>query len=136
MEAIEVFGAKQSAMIAALAAVYFLVSFAPVLWPALKAFRRSPRFSRPFLFVATVAALVYGVFSFITFAILLPVQMYSIFIAPSLESAGLAYGSGVLRISWFFTEFWWILIPPIQLVLTWFVTVQVGRRWEHICKAT
>jgi hypothetical protein len=135
MEAIDVFGPKLSAMLVVLAVVYFLISFAPVWWPALKAFRAKPRLPRPLLFVATVAALVYGVFSFLAFAVLLPVEAYGIFIAPSLETAAVGYGAGLLRISGFFTDYWWVLVPPVQFLLTWYITAQVGRRWAHICAA-
>jgi hypothetical protein len=135
MEVIEVFGAKMTALMAAIAIAYFLVSFAPILWPAVVAWRNSPRLSRPFVFVTVVAALVYGTFSFLGFALLLPVEAYSIFVAPSLESAGISPGVRVLRISRFFAEYWWIFVPPVQFVLTWFVTAYVGRRWQHICAA-
>ena len=132
---IGVFGAEMTALLAAIAIVYFLVSFAPVLWPAFVAWRNRPHLSRPLVFVAVVAALVYGAFSFLGFAVLLPVEAYSIFVAPSLEAAGVAHGSGLLRVSRFFAEYWWIFVPPVQLALTWFVTIQVGRRWQHICAA-
>ena len=122
MEAIELFGPKLGAMIIALASVYFIVSFAPVWLPAIKAFRPKSRLPRPFLFVGTVAALVYGVFSFLAFAVLLPVEAYGIFIAPQLEAAGMAAGAGLLRVSRFFVNYWWVFVPPVQLALTWYVT--------------
>ena len=135
MEAIELVGPKLGAMIIALASVYFIVSFAPVWLPAIKAFRPKSRLPRPFLFVGTVAALVYGVFSFLAFAVLLPVEAYGIFIAPQLEAAGMAAGAGLLRVSRFFVNYWWVFVPPVQLALTWYITSQVGRRWAYICAA-
>lgn len=135
MEAVELFGPKLGAMIIALALAYFIISFAPVWLPAIKAFRRKSRLPRPFLFVGTVAALVYGVFSFLAFAVLLPVEAYGIFIAPQLEAAGMEAGAGLLRISRFFVSYWWAFVPPVQLALTWYITSQVGRRWAHICAA-
>lgn len=135
MGAIEIFGPGLSALIVAMAVVYCLISFAPVWWPAVFAFRRRAAFPRPYLFVGTVAALVYGVFSFLAFAILVPVEAYSIFIAPQLESAGLAHGAWLLSVARFFANYWWLLVPPVQLALTWIITLKVGRRWEHICAA-
>jgi hypothetical protein len=135
MEAIELFGPKLGAMIIVLASVYFVISFAPVWLPSLKAFRRKSRLPRPFLFVGTVAALVYGVFSFLAFAVLLPVEAYGIFIAPQLEAAGMASGAGLLRVSRFFVSYWWVFVPPVQLALTWYITSQVGRQWAYICAA-
>jgi hypothetical protein len=87
------------------------------------------------LFVGTVAALVYGVFSFLAIAVLLPLEAYGIFVAPQLEAAGMAAGAGLLRISGFFVRYWWVFIPPVQLALTWYITSHVGRRWAHICEA-
>ena len=135
MEVIELFGPKLGAMIISLALVYFVISFAPVWLPAIKAFRRGSRLPRPFLFVGTVAALVYGAFSFLAFAFLLPVEAYGIFIAPQLEAAGMVTGAGLLRASRFFVTYWWVFVPPIQLALTWYITSQVGQRWAHICAA-
>ena len=135
MEFIEVFGPTMTAIIVVFAIVYFIVSFAPVLWPAFVAWRNRSHLSRAFLFIAVVAALVYGVFSFLAFAVLLPVEAYGSFIAPSLESEGVAYGSGLLRVSGFLASYWWIFVPPIQIALTWFVTAQLGRRGQHICAA-
>lgn len=135
MGAIEIFGPGLSALIVAMAVVYCLISFAPVWWPAVFAFRRRAAFPRPYLFVGTVAALVYGVFSFLAFAILVPVEAYSIFIAPQLESAGLAHGAWLLSVARFFANYGWLLVPPVQLALTWIITLKVGRRWEHICAA-
>lgn len=135
MEAIELFGPKLSAMIIVLGLAYFIISFAPVWVPAIKAFRRKSRLPRPFLFISTVAALVYGVFSFLAFAVLLPVEAYGIFIAPQLEIAGIAAGTGLLRTSRFFVNYWWLLVPPVQLALTWYITLQVSRRWVYICAA-
>lgn len=135
MKAVEIFGPGLSALIVAMAVVYCLISFAPVWWPALFAFRRRAAFPRPYLFVGTVAALVYGVFSFLAFAILVPVEAYSIFIAPQLEAAGIAYGAWVVRGAGFFVNYWWLLLPPVQFALSWIITLKVGRRWEHICAA-
>lgn len=135
MGAIEIFGPGLSALIVAMAVVYCLISFAPVWWPALFAFKRRAAFPRPYLFVGTVAAMVYGVFSFLAFAILVPVEAYSIFIAPQLEAAGVAYGAWVVSGARFFVNYWWLLVPPVQFALTWIITLKVGRRWEHICAA-
>src|SRR5690606_14583206 len=135
MEAVDLFGPKLVAMMIAIASAYFIISFAPIWLPAIKAFRRKSRLPRPFLFVGTVAALAYGVFSFFAFAVLLPVEAYGIFIAPQLDAAGIATGAGLLRVSRFFVNSVWAFVPPIQLALTWYITAQVGRRWAQICAA-
>ena len=87
------------------------------------------------LFVAVVAALVYGVFSFLAFVVILPIEVYGIFVTPVLEEAGLAYGEQVLSITGFVREYWWLLVPVTQLVLTSRITKHLIGRWSHICAA-
>jgi hypothetical protein len=135
MSAVDVFGPKMSAILVAVAIGYFLLSFTPVLWPAYLAYRRRSWLPRPILFVLTVAALVYGVLSFIGFALLLPIQVYGIFVAPSLEMSGLPSGAGLLAVSGFLASYWWLIVPPVYVVITWLVASQVGQRWQHICAA-
>lgn len=135
MEAIEAFGPKLAAFMVLLAVAYGLLSFSPLWWPAIVAWRSRPLLPRRGLFVGVVAALVYGVFSFLAFAILLPVEVYGIFVAPQLELSGVAVGAPLLRVTGFVTDYWWLLIPPTQLVLTWYVTRKLKARWAHICSA-
>jgi hypothetical protein len=114
---------------------YFLLSFAPVIWPAVRAFRRANRLSRPWLFVGLVACFTYGVFSFFIFALMLPAQAYTIFIAPQLEEAGWPSGHYFVRVTTFIADYWWIALPPAQLLATFFVTRRLSVRWERICSA-
>jgi hypothetical protein len=135
MKAIQIFGPELSAILLLLSLGYFLLSFAPVLWPAFLAFRRKSRLPRPWLFVATVAALTYGTFTFIIFAFLLPAAVYNIFIAPQFEAAGLPYGNAIVHLTRHLVEYWWLIVPPAQLTLTWLVTRRLGQKWERICGA-
>ena len=132
---IEVFGPKLSALIVALGVAYFLFSFAPVIWPAWIAFRHKPSMRRPWFFIGLVAALVYGLFSFLAFALLVPVELYGAFVAPSLEAASISYGAPVLAASRFVVRYWWLAVPPIQLLLTWWVCRRLRQRWERVCDA-
>lgn len=124
-----------TAIFTAIAVGYFLMSFSPVLWPALLAYRRRSWLPRPFLFVFTVAAIVYGALSFVGFALLLPIEVYGIFVAPPLEASGVPVGAPVLKVSGFLVDYWWLIVPPTYLIFTWLVTTYVGRRWQHICAA-
>ena len=135
MKAFDVFGPKMSLMLSIIAAGYFLLSFWPILWPAWLAYRRRSWLPRPILFILTVAALVYGCLSFLAFALLLPIEVYGIYVAPSLETAGVPAGRPLLNVTHFFATYWWLMIPPAYVAVTWVVTLQVGRRWQHICSA-
>ena len=135
MEAIEALGPKFSALLILVALAYVLLSFAPLWWPAIVAWRTRPALPRRLLFIGVCAALVYGVFSFLAFALIIPVEAYGIFVAPQLEESGIAVGAPVLLVSGFVAEYWWLLIPPTQLGLTWYVTRQLKARWAHILAA-
>ena len=131
MDAIEAFGPELAATMLLIAVAYTLLAFAPVWWPAIVVHRSKPPMPRRLLFVLVVAALVYGAFSFLAFAIILPVELYGIFVAPQLEQSGVAAGTNVLRVSGFLVRYWWLLVPPAQLLLTWYVTKRVGERWAQ-----
>ncbi len=135
MEIVEVFGPKLSILIVAVGVAYFLLSFAPVIWPAWLAFRHRPNMRRPWFFVGLVAVVVYGLFSFLAFALLIPVELYGVFVAPSLEAANMSYGAPVLATSRFVVQYWWLAVPPTQLFLTWWVSRRLQQRWERICDA-
>ena len=135
MELIDTFGLKLIALMGIVSLAYVLLSFAPLWWPAIVAWRARPALPRRWLFICVVAALVYGVFTFLAFAIILPVEAYSIFVAPQLEDAGIAPGVAVIRVFRFVTDFWWLLIPPTQLLLIWYITRQLQAKWAHICSA-
>ena len=133
MELINHFGLAFSATLIAIALVYFTIAFAPIWLPACRAFRRSSRLPRPFLFVGTVASLVYGIFTFLFVAFLIPLQVYGIHIAPSLEAAGIDSGRGVLHVLRFLVDYWWVYVTLTQLTLTWYITSRLGKRWAYIC---
>lgn len=130
---IDAFGETFLAMLAAVAVLYFVVALLPVWWPALRAFRSRPRLPRPFLFVGVVAALVYGVSTFITLVAILPMAMVRIFIVPTLEQAGVGYGTPLGHVSHLFYEHGWIMLVPIEVLLTWYVTRRLAGRWTHLC---
>jgi len=133
MTFVDVFGGRLTALIAAVALAYFVIALAPVWWPALHARRHTPRLPRPFLFVGTAAALVYGVSTFIMLVAILPMAMVRIFIVPTLEQAGVGYGTPLGHVSHLFYEHGWIMWVPIEVLLTWYVTRRLAGRWAHIC---
>lgn len=135
MEAIELFGPKLGALLALVALAYFLFSFAPILWPAFRAFRRRTRLSRPWLFTGVVGALVYGMFWFFLCALVIPAEVYTIFIAPQLQEAGLPYGDAFVRVADLVGKYWWLGLPPLQLVSTVLVTRKLAAKWDRLCAA-
>lgn len=132
---IDVFGAELTAMLAAVAVAYFLVTLMPVWWPAVHALRRKPRLPRPFLFVATAAALVYGVSTFLALVLFVPMAVLRIFIVPQLEQAGAAYGTGLGQVTGVAGDYGWIVLVLVEVLLARYVTRHLARRWTHLCSA-
>ena len=135
MGIIDTFGAKFTALLALAAFAYLLVALAPLLWPALRAFRRSRRLERPWLFTLTVAALTYGFVYLAAATIAIPIQAYVVFIAPELQQAGQPHGSWLVATSRFVGRWWWPLLPLAVLAATVWLTRKLAAKWSGICSA-
>jgi len=135
MSVVELFGPGLFAMLVLVALVYLLLSLAPVLWPAWRAFRRRDRLPRPFLFVGVVTGLSYGVMSFYVFTFAVPVETYTVFIAPQLQEAGIPHGEALVRMSNWVTDYWWVPSPLMLLAATVWLTAWLARRWDRVCDA-
>lgn len=135
MEIIETFGPGFTALLLLCAALYLLIALAPLLWPAIRAFRRSSRLERPWLFTATVAALTYGMVYLLVAIIAIPVQAYVVFIAPQLQQMGQPHGQWLVSTAHFVGEWWWPVLPIGVLVATVLLTKKLAARWSGICAA-
>ncbi len=135
MDAFEEFGPRLVAFMTLFAIVYGALSFAPVWWPAIVAWRARPTLPRKALFVGVTAALVYGTLLFLALAVFVPVLLYGVYVAPQLEASRVPGGTSVLRVAGFVNDYWGWLVPPIQLALTWYLTRTLSGRWVHICAA-
>ncbi|HEY0505757.1 MAG TPA: hypothetical protein VGD42_19910 [Lysobacter sp.] len=134
-EVIDLFGAGLLALLVAAAAVYLVLAFMPLLWPAWRAFRAPQRLPRPWLFVGVVGAIVYGAVTFFVAAIGVPMDAYLVFIAPQLQEAKLPYGAAFVGVSDVVVNYWWVAAPVFQLLATWYLTRRLAARWERICQA-
>ena len=135
MEAQEAFGTELIALLALIAVVYLLLALAPLLWPALRAFRRGRRLERPWLFIWTVAALVYGSVYLVAATIAIPVQAYVIFIAPQLQELGQPHGEWLVAVSRFIGRWWWPALPVALAIATVVLTRRLATRWPALCAA-
>jgi len=134
-EVTDLFGAGLFSLLVAVAMAYALLSLAPLLWPAWRAFRAPQRLPRRWLFVGVVCALVYGALTFFVAAVALPVDVYLVFIAPQLQEAKLPYGAMFVRVSDVVVNYWWVAAPAFQLLATWYLTRWLAARWERLCAA-
>jgi hypothetical protein len=135
MGMIDTFGAKFTVLLALVAFAYLLVALAPILWPAFRAFRRSRRLERPWLFTLTVAALTYGFVYLIAATVAIPIQAYVVFVAPQLQEMGQPYGSWLVAASSFVGQWWWPLLPLAVLASTIWLTRKLAAKWSGICSA-
>ena len=133
MDLAEVFGTRAAALIGAATILYFSLTYFPALWPLVRARFLHPRLPRPWLFAFVVAGLVYGWFVMLLATLALPGQVFLVYIAPQLQEAGKPYGRWFVPALAFFVEYWWLLMPPLLLILTWLVTRMLARRWAAIC---
>src|SRR6185312_1841672 len=129
------FPPQMAAMLIALAIVYFLISWAPIWWPALAAYRSGHSMPRRFLFVVVIACMSYGAFAFLYFALTFPAQAYALFIAPQLEQLGHPTGRSLLVVLRFLEQYWWLGLPPVLFGTTFFFTRKLSKRWLQICAA-
>ncbi|HEY5851577.1 MAG TPA: hypothetical protein VIT62_12535 [Lysobacter sp.] len=135
MEVVEVFGARLIGLLVLAAIAWFLITLAPVIWPAFRAFRQKAALPRPWLFTATVSALTYGTLFLGLSVLLIPAEVYAVFIAPQLEAMGQPYGRALVNTTRFVADYWWLMLPPAQLVITVVLTKMLARNWPGICSA-
>lgn len=132
---IDTFGWEMTILLGLVAFAYLLVALAPVLLPALRAFRRSERLQRPWLFTGTVAALTYGAVYLVAAVVAIPVQAYVVFIAPVLYEADKSHGAWLSGAADFIGTWWWPVLPLAMLLAANFLTRKLAARWAGICAA-
>jgi hypothetical protein len=135
MKLINAFGPELITWLSVLFVAYYIFVLAPVFWPAFRAFRRSQKLPRPWLFISVVATQTYGVLLFICFAFSIPVSLYSIFIAPSIRNLGYPYGSWLVAMQGFISEWWIFLLPLLLATIACIITRRLSPRWAAICTA-
>ena len=126
MEVIDTLGAEFVTLLALVAVAYLLLSLAPIIWPATRAFRRKRRLPRPWLFTAVVAALTYGFVYLVVAVVAIPVEAYVVFLAPQLQEMGQPYGKWLVSSARFIGGWWWVVLPPAVLAATIVLTQQTG----------
>lgn len=135
MDVIDTLGPKFVALLALITVAYFLLTLAPIIWPAFRAFRRKHRLQRPWLFTAVVAALTYGSVYLVVAIVAIPVEAYVLFLAPQLQEMGQPYGKWIVTSSRVIDEWWWTVLPPAVLASTVVLTRKLASKWPGICTA-
>jgi hypothetical protein len=115
------------------ACLYELVAAAPLWWPTFIALRRRPQLPRRLLFVGVVAGLSYGIIFLSYFLLGFPAEIYSLFVAPSLQQMGHSPSKLVVTVAQYVEQYGWFAMPPLLLVLTFALTNKLAKRWHRIC---
>jgi hypothetical protein len=113
--------------------VYFLVGWAPVIWPVLATHRVRHTFPRRWLFVLTILSLSYGVIVAFLMLLSLPVAAYSTFIAPQLAASGFHGTDWLVRANNLVVDYWWLMLPPALLFITFFLVRKLQPTWPSVC---
>ncbi|MGY1411243.1 hypothetical protein ACW5EG_16935 [Luteimonas sp. A611] len=123
------------ALIMAASAAYFVICWAPVIWPIIATHKQRGAFPRRWLFVGVVLSLAYGVIVAFLMLITLPITAYSVFVAPQLSANGFHFADPLLRANRFVTDFWWLLLPPALLLNTFWFVRKLRPIWPAVCQA-
>ena len=132
---LSIFSPGVAAMIVAVGALYILLALLPLLYPAYVSFRTRPFLPRRLLFVGIVAALSYGIETFLLVAIGMPLETYAVFVAPPLESSGYPYGRWLVFAARFIKGWGWLLLPIPPAVASVLLTRYLVTRWARILES-
>jgi hypothetical protein len=129
------FTPEQIALILAAAAAYFLMSWAPVIWPLVATHKLRANFPRRWLFVFAILALSYGVIVAFLTLLTIPITAYSVFIAPQLSFNGFHLTDGLVSANEFVVAYWWLMLPPALFLNTFVLVRKLLPAWPAICSA-
>jgi uncharacterized PurR-regulated membrane protein YhhQ (DUF165 family) len=114
---------------------YFLVGWAPIIWPVIATHRLRRTFPRRWLFVLTILSLAYGAIIALLTLFTIPVTAYSVFIAPQLSADGFHGTDWLVSANSFVVAYWWLALPPLLLLNTFLLVRKLLPAWPAICTA-
>ena len=123
------------AIIIGVSAAYFVICWSPVIWPLIATHKHRSTLPRRMLFAASVFSLTYGVIAAFLMMLTLPVTAYSVFIAPQLSANGFHLTDPLLRANAVVADYWWLLLPPALLIITFLFVRKLLPAWPAICQA-
>ncbi|WP_315386235.1 hypothetical protein [uncultured Stenotrophomonas sp.] len=104
----------------------------PVWWAALKTLIRRTALPRPLLFVATSAALAYGVTGAAYALLLVPATVAGTFLAPQMQEAGVP-GGGLLTTIKSTVTGAFVLLAASLPISAWWGSRRLAQRWQRLC---
>ena len=131
----DIFPPETAVLVLLVSSAYFLVSWAPVIWPLLSTHKVRRTFPRRWLFILTILSLSYGLIIAILTLLTVPVTAYSAFVAPQLSATGFHGTDWLVRANNFFVSYWWLMLPPVLFASTFFLVRKLQPAWPSICAA-
>jgi hypothetical protein len=135
MKDIAGFPPETAALIAVSSAVYFLIGWAPAIWPILATHKNRKLFPRRWLFVVTVLSLSYGLIVAALTLVTVPLTAYSVFIAPQLNASGFRGTDWLVQANGYVVDYWWLMLPIFLLFNTLYLVRKLKPAWPVICQA-
>ena len=126
---------QQAAILGSLVIVYVVLSLFPFLWPLFIAFRSATAMPHRWKFCVLVGLLVYGMFSAITFCSGIPIEAFLVHIVPQLEYTGYFNDSWIIEAARLLSNYGWLFVPLLLVVLTVIVTRSISLRWPRLVVA-
>lgn len=129
------FPADVAAVMVALTVLYGLLSYSPVIFSVLTAFRRGRTLERRVTFILVVTSLAYGLFAFALTAIGIPTTAFMVYVVPTLEVQGYLHDSWLMAAIRFLVQWWWMVLPPLLVATSFYVNRYLASRWNRIVGA-
>jgi hypothetical protein len=123
------------ALMTAVSAIYFVIFWAPVIWPFIATHKQRKVFPRRWLFVLVILALAYGLVVAFLIMLTIPMTAYSVFVGAQLAANGFHLTDSLVGANEFIANYWWLSLPPILLFNTFFLVRKLLPVWPAICHA-
>jgi hypothetical protein len=119
-------------LIAGVSALVLIAVLFPILCAALFALRARPPIPRRFIFVVVTACLSYGLLFLFIVTVSIPLQLYTLFVAPPLQQAGRAYGPWLVSLGDFLASWGWLILPLVLAIASIAISRYLVQRWPKI----
>ena len=127
--------AAEFAGLAAFAIVYLICVLSPPLFAGVIAWRRGAQMPKRLAFVATVTILAYGLLLFVLALLGIPLNVFLVYVVPTLRHMGYFENSLFLAVVNFVSTWSFLIFPLVFLVVTICILRYLTKRWSNIATA-
>jgi hypothetical protein len=127
--------AWESTGILAAASGILVLSWLPVVYPAVRVLRAQPALPWRCRFVLVTCSLTFGAALLAAFVLGPPIEMYLVYVAPQLQAIGEPTGAPLIAAADFILAYWWLGMPFVLAAGSVLVTNYLLPRWERVVHA-